>query len=66
MGLVVHDGGGHPIRFLLEREDARGPFNLTAPQPLTNRDFGKTLGKADSIKLRFSDVYMKMAAEGAL
>ena len=34
------------IRFLLEREDARGPFNLTAPQPLTNRDFGKALGKA--------------------
>jgi uncharacterized protein (TIGR01777 family) len=34
------------IRFLLEREDARGPFNLTAPRPLTNRDFSKVLGKA--------------------
>jgi uncharacterized protein (TIGR01777 family) len=34
------------IRFLLEREDARGPFNLTAPQPLTNRDFSRALGKA--------------------
>ena len=34
------------IRFLLERDDARGPFNLTAPQPLTNRDFGRALGKA--------------------
>jgi hypothetical protein len=34
------------IRFLLEREDARGPFNLTAPQPLTNRDFSRVLGKA--------------------
>jgi uncharacterized protein len=34
------------IRFLLERDDARGPFNLTAPQPLTNRDFSKVLGKA--------------------
>jgi uncharacterized protein (TIGR01777 family) len=34
------------IRFLLEREDARGPFNLTAPRPLTNRQFSRTLGKA--------------------
>ena len=34
------------IRFLLEREDARGPFNLTAPRPLTNRDFSSALGKA--------------------
>jgi uncharacterized protein (TIGR01777 family) len=34
------------IRFLLEREDARGPFNLTAPKPLTNRDFSRALGKA--------------------
>jgi len=34
------------IRFLLERDDARGPFNLSAPQPLTNRDFSRALGKA--------------------
>ncbi len=34
------------IRFLLEREDARGPFNLTAPRPLTNRGFSRVLGKA--------------------
>lgn len=34
------------IRFLLEREDARGPFNLTAPNPLTNRDFSRALGQA--------------------
>jgi uncharacterized protein (TIGR01777 family) len=34
------------IRFLIEREDARGPFNLTAPRPLTNRDFSRVLGKA--------------------
>jgi uncharacterized protein (TIGR01777 family) len=33
------------IRFLLERQDARGPFNLTAPRPLTNRDFSRALGK---------------------
>jgi uncharacterized protein len=34
------------IRFLLEREDARGPFNLTAPRPFTNRGFSRVLGKA--------------------
>jgi uncharacterized protein (TIGR01777 family) len=33
------------IRFLLEREDAGGPFNLSAPEPLTNRDFGRVLGR---------------------
>jgi uncharacterized protein (TIGR01777 family) len=27
------------IRFLLENEAARGPFNLAAPNPVTNRDF---------------------------
>ncbi len=32
------------IRFLIERTEAVGPFNLTSPQPLTNRDFGKVLG----------------------
>jgi uncharacterized protein (TIGR01777 family) len=32
------------IRFLIENPEASGAFNLTAPQPLRNRDFGKTLG----------------------
>ncbi|HEY0782647.1 MAG TPA: TIGR01777 family oxidoreductase [Thermoanaerobaculia bacterium] len=34
------------IRFLLEQGDAHGPFNLSAPQPLTNRDFSRLLGRA--------------------
>jgi len=34
------------IRFLIERQDADGPFNLTAPEPLTNRDFSHALGRA--------------------
>lgn len=34
------------IRFLLERDDASGPFNLTAPEPVTNRDFSRALGRA--------------------
>ncbi len=31
------------IRFLLENEEANGPFNLTAPNPVTNETFGRTL-----------------------
>jgi uncharacterized protein (TIGR01777 family) len=33
------------IRFLLEREDLAGAFNLTAPQPLTMTEFARTLGR---------------------
>ena len=33
------------IRFLLERPDAAGPFNLTAPEPLTNAQFSRLLGR---------------------
>jgi hypothetical protein len=33
------------IRFLLEWEDLNGVFNLTAPAPLTMKDFARTLGR---------------------
>ena len=33
------------IRFLLEHADARGAFNLVAPQPVTNRQLARVLGK---------------------
>lgn len=33
------------IRFLLERDDLRGPFNLTAPTPVTNAVFTKAIGR---------------------
>lgn len=33
------------IRFLIENPAALGVFNLSAPNPLTNREFGKVLGK---------------------
>lgn len=32
------------IRFLMENEKARGSFNLTAPNPVTNADFSRLLG----------------------
>jgi len=33
------------IRFLIEREDLAGVFNLAAPQPLTMKEFARTLGR---------------------
>jgi hypothetical protein len=33
------------IQFLLEDKQAIGPFNLAAPNPVTNRDFGQIMGK---------------------
>ena len=34
------------IQFLLTNEQADGPFNLTAPNPVTNKEFGKLIGEA--------------------
>lgn len=31
------------VRFLLKKDDARGIYNLTAPEPVTNAEFGRTL-----------------------
>jgi len=33
------------IRFLIENEDTQGAFNLTAPNPATNAEVGKTIAK---------------------
>jgi uncharacterized protein (TIGR01777 family) len=33
------------IRFLIDNAGAEGPFNLTSPNPQTNDDFGRTLGR---------------------
>ncbi|GAB4569602.1 MAG: TIGR01777 family oxidoreductase [Anaerolineae bacterium] len=34
------------IRFLMENEDAQGPYNLCAPNPVTNAEFSRALGHA--------------------
>lgn len=34
------------IQFLLNSDTADGPFNLTAPNPVTNKEFGKLAGEA--------------------
>lgn len=33
------------VRFLMEKGDARGPFNLIAPTPTSNADFMRTIAK---------------------
>lgn len=33
------------VRFLMDEDSAIGPFNLTAPNPVTNREFAKVLGR---------------------
>jgi hypothetical protein len=33
------------IRFLIDRDDASGPFNLSSPNPLPNAEFAKVLGR---------------------
>jgi len=33
------------LRFLMENEAAEGPFNLTAPGPVTNAEFSRALGR---------------------
>ena len=34
------------LLFALDQPNARGPMNLTAPQPRSNKEFGKALGRA--------------------
>ena len=34
------------LRFLVEDDVAQGPLNVMAPNPITNREFGKALGRA--------------------
>ena len=33
------------IAFCIDTDEARGPINVTAPEPATNRDFSKALGR---------------------
>lgn len=33
------------VKFLMERPEAQGPYNLTAPQPVSNAEFARTLGR---------------------
>ncbi|MFC5661222.1 TIGR01777 family oxidoreductase [Streptomyces nogalater] len=42
--IALHDEVA-AIRHLIDRDDLSGPFNLTAPQPLTNREITAAMGR---------------------
>lgn len=42
---IEHSDLVNAILHVLERNDLAGPMNLTAPNPVTNREFATTLGK---------------------
>ncbi|GAA4787810.1 TIGR01777 family oxidoreductase [Streptomyces ziwulingensis] len=42
--IALHDEVA-AIRHLLDREDLSGPFNLTAPHPVTNREVTRAMGR---------------------
>ncbi len=42
---IHHEDMTGLLLLALDRDEARGPLNGTAPHPVTNRDFAKTLGR---------------------
>ena len=45
MSWIAIDDAVRAIQLLLENENARSPFNVVSPNPATNREFTRTLGK---------------------
>lgn len=46
MSWVSREDTVRALSFLLERDDARGPYNITAPEPVTNAALTQALGAA--------------------
>jgi uncharacterized protein (TIGR01777 family) len=46
MSWIHHEDMTGLLLLALDRNDATGPLNATAPNPVTNRDFSKALGRA--------------------
>lgn len=46
MSWIAMDDYLDAIQFLIDRPDARGVFNLTSPNPVTNAEFARALGRA--------------------
>jgi uncharacterized protein (TIGR01777 family) len=45
MPWIHHEDEVRAIRFLIEQEDASGPFNLCAPHPVTYAEFAHVMGR---------------------
>jgi uncharacterized protein (TIGR01777 family) len=72
---VSLDDEVHAIHHLLVSRDARGAFNLTAPRPLTQREYAKVLGRvlgrpavmplpAAALDLAFGEMGRSLIIEG--
>ncbi|HEX8411844.1 MAG TPA: TIGR01777 family oxidoreductase [Thermoanaerobaculia bacterium] len=46
MSWVDRDDAVRAIEWALDNQQARGVYNITAPEPVTNRDFTRALGRA--------------------
>src|SRR6185369_2761270 len=44
MSWIALDDDVRGLRFLIDNQTVRGPVNFTAPNPVTNAEFTKTLG----------------------
>jgi uncharacterized protein len=62
------------VRFLIDRNDLSGPFNLTSPEPVRNKELAQALGDVlrrpsllpvppAAIRILFGDVAMSLAVE---
>lgn len=54
MSWISMDDEISAILFILKNDKIKGPVNLTAPEPVTNREFAKTLARVFSRKVFFS------------
>lgn len=75
MSWVTDDDLVGAFNFLMFRDDLEGPFNVTSPNPVTNKEFTKALGRVLSrptfipvpsfgIKLLFGEMGQEMLLEG--
>jgi uncharacterized protein len=46
MSWIHRDDWVRLVRWLIDEADAQGPFNATAPEPVTNAEFTRALGRA--------------------
>ena len=54
MSWISMDDEISAILFILKSDKIKGPVNLTAPEPVTNREFAKTLARVFSRKVFFT------------
>ena len=54
MSWISMDDEISAILFILKSDKIKGPVNLTAPEPVTNREFSKTLARVFSRKVFFT------------